>query len=213
MASEPGKRAGISSLARLVSSQEECVSKLVHLRGSLAERRGLRRVHYCPELHHVCAGGATRQSSSVTGPYPTLQVFNRYPMSRVVVMEDWEGDLLMASHAHLHLINWKEDLTKLVRDFYNAGLVHGDLRGVNVINEALTPDSPRYWPLEGYALGRSQPGFGKQYLRDWLTSQGFRKGLESGPEGEGWTLSEEVVRETRKEYLSARDLLPSEREG
>lgn len=91
---------------------------------------------------------------------------------------------------------------------FEFGLVDGELI---LIDEALTPDSSRYWPLEGYAPGRNQPSFDKQYLRDWLTSQGFVKGLEDGPDGEGWTMSEEVVRETRERYLSARDLLLSDR--
>lgn len=91
---------------------------------------------------------------------------------------------------------------------FEFGLVDGELI---LIDEALTPDSSRYWPLQGYAAGRSQPSFDKQYLRDWLTSQGFRKGLEEGPDGKGWTMSEEVVRETRERYLSARDLLLSDR--
>jgi len=91
---------------------------------------------------------------------------------------------------------------------FEFGLIDGELI---LIDEALTPDSSRYWPLEGYVPGRSQPSFDKQYLRDWLMSQGFRKGLENGPDGEGWTMSEEVVRETRKRYLSARDLLLSDR--
>jgi phosphoribosylaminoimidazole-succinocarboxamide synthase len=87
---------------------------------------------------------------------------------------------------------------------FEFGLVDGELI---LIDEALTPDSSRYWPQEGYAPGRSQPSFDKQYLRDWLTSQGFRKGLEVGPDGQGWTMSEEVVQGTRERYLSARDKL------
>jgi phosphoribosylaminoimidazole-succinocarboxamide synthase len=81
------------------------------------------------------------------------------------------------------------------------GLVGGELI---LIDEALTS---RYWPQEGYAPGRGQPSFDKQYLRDWLTSQGFRKGLENGPDGQGWTMSEEVVQGTRERYLSERDML------
>ena len=87
---------------------------------------------------------------------------------------------------------------------FEFGLIEGELI---LIDEALTPDSSRYWPLEGYTPGSSQPSFDKQYLRDWLTSQGFRKGLEDGPDGSGWTMSDEVVEETRKRYLSAKDLL------
>jgi len=87
---------------------------------------------------------------------------------------------------------------------FEFGLVSGELI---LIDEALTPDSSRYWPLEGYTPGRSQPSFDKQYLRDWLTSQGFRKGLEAGLDGQGWIMSEEVVQGTRERYLSARDKL------
>jgi phosphoribosylaminoimidazole-succinocarboxamide synthase len=79
-----------------------------------------------------------------------------------------------------------------------------------LIDEALTPDSSRYWPLQGYAPGGPQPSFDKQYLRDWLVSAGFRKGLEGGPEGkegEGWMIDEEVVKGTRKRYVEARDML------
>ena len=90
---------------------------------------------------------------------------------------------------------------------FEFGLIDGELI---LIDEALTPDSSRYWPLEGYTSGSSQPSFDKQYLRDWLTSQGFRKGLEDGPDGLGWTMSEEVVQETRKRYLSAKNLLLSD---
>ena len=87
---------------------------------------------------------------------------------------------------------------------FEFGLVDGELI---LIDEALTPDSSRYWPQEGYAPGDGQPSFDKQYLRDWLTSQGFQKGLEAGLDGQGWTMGEEVVQGTRERYLSARDKL------
>ena len=76
-----------------------------------------------------------------------------------------------------------------------------------LVDEALTPDSSRYWPLDGYAPGGPQPSFDKQYLRDWLTQEGFKKGLESGKEGNGWTMTEEVVQGTRGRYVEARDRL------
>lgn len=72
-----------------------------------------------------------------------------------------------------------------------------------LIDEALTPDSSRYWSLKDYAPGRPQASFDKQFLRDWLVRTGFRKGFESGPEGregDGWVMSEEVVRGTRERY-------------
>ena len=45
----------------------------------------------------------------------------------------------------------------------------GDGRVV-LADEVLTPDSSRFWPAKGYAPGRSQPSYDKQYLRDWLES-------------------------------------------
>ncbi|KAF7321634.1 SAICAR synthetase [Mycena kentingensis (nom. inval.)] len=41
-----------------------------------------------------------------------------------------------------------------------------------LVDELLTPDSSRYWPLEGYEAGKPQPSFDKQYLRDWLVGAG-----------------------------------------
>jgi phosphoribosylaminoimidazole-succinocarboxamide synthase len=61
-------------------------------------------------------------------------------------------------------------------------------------------------------VGGPQPSFDKQYLRDWLVGQGFRKGLEEGPEGQegkGWVIEESIVEGTRKRYLEARDMLLS----
>ncbi|KAF9553663.1 SAICAR synthetase [Agrocybe pediades] len=79
-----------------------------------------------------------------------------------------------------------------------------------LIDELLTPDSSRYWPVEGYKPGGSQPSFDKQYLRDWLVSSGFKKGLESGPpgkEGQGWVIDEDIVKGTRERYAEAVQLL------
>jgi phosphoribosylaminoimidazole-succinocarboxamide synthase len=39
-------------------------------------------------------------------------------------------------------------------------------------DEVLTPDSSRYWPADGYEVGRTQPSFDKQYVRDWATASG-----------------------------------------
>ena len=44
-----------------------------------------------------------------------------------------------------------------------------------LIDEVLTPDSSRFWPEDGYAPGRSQPSYDKQFLRDWLTRSGWDK--------------------------------------
>jgi len=78
---------------------------------------------------------------------------------------------------------------------------------VILIDELLTPDSSRYWPANQYEAGRPQPSFDKQFLRDWLTSSGFKKGLEGGLDGSGWEMTPEVVEGTKKRYEEAWDLL------
>ncbi|KAG6334959.1 hypothetical protein ID866_4138 [Astraeus odoratus] len=80
---------------------------------------------------------------------------------------------------------------------------------VILIDEVLTPDSSRYWPLDQYAPGKPQPSFDKQYVRNSLVSAGYRKGWESGPEGngEGWDIDEAVVRGTQERYREAEEIL------
>jgi phosphoribosylaminoimidazole-succinocarboxamide synthase len=65
------------------------------------------------------------------------------------------------------------------------------------IDEALTPDSSRFWPKDGYRPGRGQPSFDKQYVRDYLESIGWNKQPPAPP------LPLEVVERTREKYLEA----------
>ena len=62
-------------------------------------------------------------------------------------------------------------------------------------DEALTPDSSRFWPVADYGPGRGQPSFDKQYVRDYLESIGWDK-QPPVPE-----LPEEIVDGTRRRYL------------
>ena len=71
----------------------------------------------------------------------------------------------------------------------NGNMVIGD--------EMLTPDSSRFWPLEGYEAGKSQPSFDKQFARDWL---------KANP-GNDWTLPQEIVDKTIAKYEQAYELL------
>ena len=66
-----------------------------------------------------------------------------------------------------------------------------------LIDEALTPDSSRYWPADQYAPGGPQPSFDKQYVRDYLESIRWNK-QPPVP-----SLPDEVVRRTREKYLDA----------
>ncbi len=65
------------------------------------------------------------------------------------------------------------------------------------IDEALTPDSSRFWPADGYTPGRPQPSFDKQYVRDYLERTGWSK-QPPAPE-----LPAEVVAGTRSKYREA----------
>ena len=67
-----------------------------------------------------------------------------------------------------------------------------------LIDEALTPDSSRFWPLNGYEPGKGQPSFDKQYVRDYLESIGWEK----TPPAPG--LPAEVVERTAEKYEEAR---------
>jgi phosphoribosylaminoimidazole-succinocarboxamide synthase len=68
-------------------------------------------------------------------------------------------------------------------------------------DEALTPDSSRFWPADEYEPGRGQPSFDKQYVRDYCEALGWDK-TYPGPE-----LPEEVVAGTRARYVEAFELL------
>ena len=50
------------------------------------------------------------------------------------------------------------------------GVIDGQL---TLIDELLTPDSSRFWDVQGYAPGKSQPSYDKQFVRDWLDNQGW----------------------------------------
>ncbi len=69
---------------------------------------------------------------------------------------------------------------------------------LTLIDEVLTPDSSRFWPLDQYRVGSNPPSFDKQYVRDWLTQSGWNK-RAPGPE-----LPAGVVARTAEKYEEAR---------
>ena len=68
-------------------------------------------------------------------------------------------------------------------------------------DEMLTPDSSRFWPSEGYAPGKSQPSYDKQFVRDWLTAN---------PDSD-YLLPDDVIEKTIAKYIEAYELLTGEK--
>jgi phosphoribosylaminoimidazole-succinocarboxamide synthase len=66
-----------------------------------------------------------------------------------------------------------------------------------IIDEALTPDSSRFWPLEDYQSGQAQPSFDKQFVRDYLETLDWDK-TPPGP-----ALPKEIIVRTTQKYLDA----------
>ena len=66
-----------------------------------------------------------------------------------------------------------------------------------LIDEIFTPDSSRFWDAEGYAPGKSQPNYDKQYVRDWLVAQGWNR------EPPAPLLPQDIVEKTSERYQVA----------
>jgi phosphoribosylaminoimidazole-succinocarboxamide synthase len=71
-------------------------------------------------------------------------------------------------------------------------------------DEALTPDSSRFWPVAGYEPGRSQPSFDKQFVRDWASGTGWERNPPAP------AIPEDVVQRTRAKYVEAYELITGE---
>jgi phosphoribosylaminoimidazole-succinocarboxamide synthase len=106
--------------------------------------------------------------------------------------------------------NWTLTLYQRAADYaLSRGIILADTKfefgetpnGPIWIDEALTPDSSRFWPQDGYQPGQSQPSFDKQFVRDYLEEIGFNK-QPPGPE-----LPDRVVTATRSKYLEAYERL------
>jgi len=99
-------------------------------------------------------------------------------------------------------------------ELYRFASAHAEARGIIVADtkfelgtgpdgsvvlgdEALTPDSSRFWPADGYEPGHAQPSFDKQFVRDWCERTGWDK-APPGPE-----LPADVVAGTRARYVEA----------
>ena len=82
------------------------------------------------------------------------------------------------------------------------GTLNGELI---LIDELLTPDSSRFWDMDGYGPGKSQPNYDKQFVRDYLTEQGWNQ------EPPAPQLPKEVISKTTERYMEAYYRITGER--
>ena len=114
-----------------------------------------------------------------------------------------------------------EELRGLSIAVYELGAAHARERGIILADtkfefgldadgtlvlgdEALTPDSSRYWPAAGYEPGHGQPSFDKQYVRDWASGSGWDKTPPAPP------LPDDVIARTRELYIDAYERITGE---
>lgn len=77
----------------------------------------------------------------------------------------------------------------------------GRINGAIVLgDEVLTPDSSRFWPADQYQVGKSQPSFDKQYVRDWLSANWDKQ-------GEPPHLPDDVIRRTSEKYEQVYEMI------
>jgi len=87
--------------------------------------------------------------------------------------------------------------TKMEFGYYNNDII--------LVDELLTPDSSRFWPLEKYEKGRGQESYDKQFVRDFLLSINFNK-QPPPPE-----LPDEIIKKTSEKYLDIYEKLTGEK--
>ena len=81
---------------------------------------------------------------------------------------------------------------------FEFGIIDNQL---SLIDEVLTPDSSRFWDIKSYVIGKSQPSFDKQPVRDWLAASGWNK-QPPAP-----MLPEDIIQQTSERYKKAYRIL------
>jgi len=135
------------------------------------------------------------------------------PVSRELQLTFWAslifGGLTLAFQNET-FIQWKPTIVNwllagsLIGSHFIGGknlIEHLLSKQLTLIDEVLTPDSSRFWPVEEYQPGTSPVSFDKQFVRDYLETLDWNK-TAPGPE-----LPEEIVTKTAEKYHQARQLL------
>ena len=121
-------------------------------------------------------------------------------------MSDQEVEDMVGAHMARQLAEASKSVYRFAHDYARErgiiladtkmefGILNGQLI---LIDELLTPDSSRFWDIDGYSPGKSQPNFDKQFVRDWLVEQGWDQ-EPPAPE-----LPDDVVARTTNRYKEA----------
>ena len=106
---------------------------------------------------------------------------------------EWLSNTSKAVYSYAHDVALEKGI--IIADTkMEFGFIDGE---PSLIDELLTPDSSRFWDAAGYAPGKSQPNFDKQFVRDWLNDYGWDH-EPPAPE-----LPDDIVEKTRQRYLEA----------
>jgi len=129
---------------------------------------------------------------------------------------DFEGTVELVGDRAL-----AEELRRVSIALYRAAAEHARERGIILADtkfefgmdedgkltlgdEVLTPDSSRFWPVDGYAPGKGQPSFDKQIARDWASQSGWDR-TPPAPE-----IPAEIVDRTRARYIEVYEMITGE---
>ncbi len=128
-----------------------------------------------------------------------------------------DENISLAAAANIVGSEAADSMARISLDLYSAASRHALMRGIiladtkfefgmhagtlTLIDEALTPDSSRFWDASAWEPGRSQASYDKQFVRDWLESSGWNK------EPPAPVLPADVVASSREKYLEAYEKL------
>ena len=108
---------------------------------------------------------------------------------------DWEN--LKASNCDSCTFRYSEDVTTSWFSHNDVEYIIDENGNIVLGDEMLTPDSSRFWPLEGYEAGHGQPSYDKQFVRDWL---------KANPD-KGYKLPQDIIDKTIAKYKEAYQML------
>jgi len=114
-----------------------------------------------------------------------------------------------------------QELRQRSIDIYQRGTQHARSKGIIIadtkfewgwfedeiilIDEVLTPDSSRFWPVESYQPGSNPPSYDKQFVRNWLETTDWDKNSEPP------ALPSEIIEKTRQKYIDVYELLTGDK--